>query len=60
MRKLNFVAWTKLINFLFSICRFRVLSVLCSCLDTFLFLECRYRFQELMLQSQLDNKLENG
>ncbi|XP_074617585.1 protein broad-minded-like isoform X1 [Acropora palmata] len=38
----------------------RVLSVLCSCLDTFLFLECRYRFQELMLQSQLDNKLENG
>ncbi|KAJ7374733.1 hypothetical protein OS493_005080 [Desmophyllum pertusum] len=38
----------------------RVLSVLCSCLDTFLFLECRYRFQELLLQSQLDNRLDNG
>lgn len=38
----------------------RVLNVLCSCLDTFLFLECRYRFQELLLQSQLDNRLDNG
>lgn len=38
----------------------RVLSVLCSCLDTFLFLECRYHFQELLLQSQLDNRLANG
>lgn len=38
----------------------RVLSVLCSCLDTFLFLECRYRFQELLLQSQLDIRFDNG
>lgn len=38
----------------------RVLNVLCSCLDSFLFLECRYHFQELMLESQSDNRLENG
>ncbi|XP_032231203.2 protein broad-minded isoform X2 [Nematostella vectensis] len=38
----------------------RVLSVLCSCLDTFLFLESTYRFTELLLDAQLDNRLNNG
>lgn len=45
---------------LFGLFFLRVLSVLCSCLDTFLFLECRYRFQELLLQSQLDIRFDNG
>ncbi|KXJ12151.1 Protein broad-minded [Exaiptasia diaphana] len=38
----------------------RVLNVLCSCLDTLLFLESTYHFTELLLQAQLDNRLENG